>query len=85
MGERLQFQEEYGNLHDMYAVSVICDDVIVGEIVSHLPHNISTPWRMPYVSSFWCYYSFSCKWSETLFSRFRVDLRFFVVLGITNG
>ena len=52
MGERLQFQEEYGNLHDMYAVSVIRNDVIVGEIVGHLPRNISTPWQMPYVSSF---------------------------------
>ena len=42
MGERLQCQEEYGNPHDMYAVSVICDDVIVG----HLTHNISTPCHM---------------------------------------
>ena len=46
------FQEEYGNLHDMYAVSVIRDDVIVGEIVGDLPRNISTPWRMPYVCFF---------------------------------
>ena len=42
MGERLQCQEEYGNPHDMYAVSVIRDDFIVG----HLPRNISTPCHM---------------------------------------
>ena len=42
MGEQLQCQEEYGNPHDMYAVSVIRDDVIVG----HLPRNISTPCHM---------------------------------------
>ena len=42
MGERLQCQEEYGNPHDMYAVSVICNDHIVG----HLPCNISTPCHM---------------------------------------
>ena len=34
----LQCQEEYGSPHNMYAVSMIRDDVIVG----HLPCNIST-------------------------------------------
>jgi len=41
-GERLQCQEEYGNPHDMYAVSVIRDDHNVG----HLLCNISTPYHM---------------------------------------
>ena len=39
IGERLECQEEYGNVHDMYAVSVVHEDTIVG----HLPRNISTP------------------------------------------
>jgi len=39
IGEQLECQEEYGNAHDMYAVSVIHEDAIVG----HLPRNISTP------------------------------------------
>jgi len=38
MGQQLQYQEEYGNPHDMYAVSVIHNDHILG----HLPRNIST-------------------------------------------
>ena len=38
MAERLQCQEEYGNPHDMYAVSVI-RGIIVGR-------NISTPYHM---------------------------------------
>ena len=42
MGEQLQCQEEYGYPHDMYAVSVIRDNVIV----IHLPRNISTPCHM---------------------------------------
>ena len=48
----------------MYAVLVIRDDVIVG----HLPHNISTPCHIFLRSGGT---SFSCTWSETLFSRFR--------------
>ena len=42
MAERLQCQEEYGNPHDMYAISVIRNDIIVG----HLPRNIFTPCHM---------------------------------------
>jgi len=43
MGERLQCQEEYGNPHDMYAVSVISNNHI---IVGHFLRNISTPCHM---------------------------------------
>ena len=39
IGEELQCKMEHGNVHDMYAVAVTREDIVVG----HLPRNISTP------------------------------------------
>ena len=39
MGKELQCKIEHGNVHDIYAVAVIQEDIVVG----HLPRNISTP------------------------------------------
>ena len=39
VGEELQCKIEHGNVHDIYAVAVIREDIVVG----HLPRNISTP------------------------------------------
>jgi len=46
MGEQLQCWEEYGNTHDMYAISVIHKDSEAHfdkATIGHLPQNISTP------------------------------------------
>ena len=39
VGEELQCKIEHGNVHDIYVVAVIREDIVVG----HLPRNISTP------------------------------------------
>ena len=39
LGEELQCKMEHGNVHDIYAVAVTRNDIVVG----HLPRNISTP------------------------------------------
>ena len=39
VGEELQCKIEHGNVHNIYAVAVIREDIVVG----HLPRNISTP------------------------------------------
>ena len=39
IGEELQCKMEHGNIHDIYAVAVTREDIVVG----HLPRNISTP------------------------------------------
>ena len=39
IGEELQCKMEHGNIHDIYAVAVTREDIVVG----HLPRHISTP------------------------------------------
>ena len=41
IGEMLCCESDRHNLHDRFAVSIKKDDIIVGEIVGHLPRKIS--------------------------------------------
>ena len=40
LGELLQCKMEFGNIHDPYAVAVVCDDG--AEVVRHVPRKISS-------------------------------------------
>ena len=46
VGEELQCKMEHGNIHDMYAVAVTRENIVVG----HLPRNISTPCHSLFLS-----------------------------------
>ena len=46
VGEELECRIETGNVHDLYAVSVIKSGSSGNDVVGHIPRNISTPYNL---------------------------------------
>ena len=62
VGEELQCQREVGNIHDIYAVSVVKTIRRRDTIVGHLPGQISTIIIMSFVFKKRRYYYMHCIW-----------------------